>query len=55
MILPNHYKKLALSSMQIPLVLSTNKDFQKVENVLDKEFPSLCQWFIDNKLPIYFG
>ena len=25
------------------------------ENVLNKEFSSLCQWFIDNKLSIHFG
>ena len=26
-----------------------------MENVLTREFSSLCQWFIDNKLSIYFG
>ena len=26
---------------------------EKIENVLNKEFSSLCQWFIDNKLPIH--
>ena len=25
------------------------------EDVLNKDFLSLCQWFIDNKLPIHFG
>ena len=24
-------------------------------NVLNKEFSSLCQWFVDNKLSIHFG
>ena len=28
---------------------------KKIENVLNKEFSSLCQWFIDNKLSIHFG
>ena len=28
---------------------------EKIENVLNKEFSSLCQWFIDNKLSIHFG
>ena len=28
---------------------------QKIENVLNKEFSSLCEWFIDNKLSIHFG
>ena len=28
---------------------------KKIENVLNKEFSSLCQWFIDSKLSIHFG
>ena len=31
------------------------RDIQKIENVLGKEFSSLCEWFIDNKLSIHFG
>ena len=27
-----------------------HKDIQKVETILNKDFPSLCEWFIDNKL-----
>ena len=27
----------------------------KIENVLNKEFSSLCQWIIDNKLSVQFG
>ena len=27
---------------------------KKKEHVLNKEFSSLCQWFIDNKLPTHF-
>ena len=30
-------------------------DVKKIENVLSKEFLSLCQWFVDNKLSIHFG
>ena len=31
-------------------------DVKKIENVLSKEFPSLCQWLIiDNKLSNHFG
>ena len=30
-------------------------DVKKTENVLNKEFSSLCRWFIDNKLSIHFG
>ena len=27
-----------------------DKDVGKIETVLNKEFSSLCEWFIDNKL-----
>ena len=30
------------------------EDVKKTENVLNREFSSLCQWFIDNKLSIHF-
>ena len=32
-----------------------HRDIQKIEIVLNKEFSSLCEWFIDNKLSIHFG
>ena len=32
-----------------------HEDVKKTENVLNKEFSLLCQWFIDNKLSIHFG
>ena len=32
-----------------------DKDVEETEKVLDKEFSSLCEWFIDNKLLIHFG
>ena len=32
-----------------------DKDVEKIERVLNKEFSSLCEWFIDNKLSIHFG
>ena len=32
-----------------------HEDINKIENVLNEEFSSLCQWFIDNKLSIHFG
>ena len=31
------------------------EDVKKIEYVLNIEFSSLCQWFIDNKLSIHFG
>ena len=42
--------------MQMALVLSTNMImFKKNENVLSKEFSSLCRLFIDKKPSIHFG
>ena len=32
-----------------------HEEAEKIENILIKEFSSLCQWFIDNKLSIHFG
>ena len=32
-----------------------HENVKKNENVLNKEFSSLLQWFIDNKLSIHFG
>ena len=33
----------------------TNKCFENIENNLNKNFNSLCEWFVDNKLSIHFG
>ena len=30
-----------------------DKDIYQVENVLTKEFSTLCEWFVSNKLPYY--
>ena len=32
-----------------------HEDVHKIENVLNKEFSSLCKWFIGNKLSLHFG
>ena len=32
-----------------------DKDVENVEKVLNKEFSSLCEWFVDNKLWIHVG
>ena len=32
-----------------------HENVKKIENVLNKEFSSLCQWFIGNMLSIHFG
>ena len=31
------------------------KDIQKIEEQLNSDFTSLCEWFIDNKLSVHFG
>ena len=42
--------------MQMKPVSSTNmKTLEKLKMFLNKEFSSLCQWFINNKLSIHFG
>ena len=33
----------------------TDKNFENIENNLNKNFNSLCKWFVDNKLSIHFG
>jgi len=32
-----------------------HKQVKEIENVPTKEFESLCDWFLDNKLSIHFG
>ena len=32
-----------------------HEDVKKIENVLNEEFSSLCQWFIGNRLSVHFG
>ena len=32
-----------------------HKDINEIENRLNKDFESICDWFVDNKLSIYFG
>ena len=36
-------------------ILYQHEYVEKIENVLNKAFSSLCQWFIDNNLSIHFG
>ena len=33
----------------------TDKNFDNIENNLNRNFNSLCDWFVDNKLSIHFG
>ena len=32
-----------------------HKDINKIEKQLNKDFESICDWFVNNKLSIYFG
>ena len=54
MIFPSHYRTQAPICMQMTRIFFQHEDVTKIENVLSEKFSSLCQWFIDNKLPIYF-
>ena len=33
----------------------TDKDFDNIEDKLNENFNSVCDWFVDNKLSIHFG
>ena len=36
-------------------LIFTGRDTKTIENQLNRDFNSLCDWFIDNKLSIHFG
>ena len=36
-------------------LLFQHKDVKEIEGQLNKNFSSLCEWFVDNKLSIHFG
>ena len=36
-------------------LISMGKNIQKIEEQLNSDFTSLCEWFIDNKLSVHFG
>ena len=37
------------------IIFYRHENVKKIENILNKEFSSLCPWFMDNKLSIHFG
>ena len=51
----DHYLKVAHTCMLMILLFSikTKTFIYQVENVLTKEFSTLCEWFVSNKLPYY--
>ena len=36
-------------------IFCQHKDVTEIENVLNKEFADVCDWFFDNELSIHFG
>ena len=36
-------------------LMYTGKDIKMIEEQLNTDFSSLCDWFIDNKLSVHFG
>ena len=32
-----------------------HKDINEIEKQLNKDFESICNWFVDNKLSVHFG
>ena len=36
-------------------LLFMGKDTKEIEDKLDRDFSSLCEWFVYNKLTIHFG
>ena len=36
-------------------IFCQHKDVTEIENVWNKEFANVCDWFVDNKLSIHFG
>ena len=36
-------------------LIYTSKDINTIEEQLNTDFNSLCDWFVDNKLSVHFG
>ena len=36
-------------------LISRDKDIEKIDTTLNRNFNSLCDWFLENKLSIHFG
>ena len=55
MIFPNHYQNAgSYLYADDTCIFYQHENVKKIEKVLNKEFSSLCQWFIDNKRSIHF-
>ena len=55
----NDMLKAVLSTLPLyaddSCILYQKKDVLQIENRLSEDFENLCDWFVDNKLSIYFG
>ena len=38
-----------------PCLIFRDKNIEQIENTLNRDFSSLCDWFVENKLSIHFG
>ena len=36
-------------------IFCQHKDVTEIENILNKEFPNVCDWFVHNKVSVRFG
>ena len=36
-------------------VVFQHKDFKVIEEQTNKDFPNLCEWFVDNRLGMHVG
>ena len=50
-----HYETGSYLYTDNTCIFYQDKDIEKIEKFLNKEFSSLFEWFIDNKLSIHFG
>ena len=44
--------RICVRTTQVSFV---NMDVREIENVLNKRFANVCNWFVDDKLSIHFG
>ena len=44
--------RICMRTTQVSFV---NMDVREIENVLNKRFANVCNWFVDDKLSIHFG
>ena len=53
--MPQAIKSTLLLYADDSCVLYQHKEVKAIEQQLNEDFASLCDWFVDNKLSIHFG